>query len=171
MSSPNTASLRELLDAERLEPLLTALLTERDAALRSSGRRLPILLKVSPDLHAAGLQAVAAIALRSGLDGLIATNTTLQKDSGSAQGLSDAGGLSGAPLHPLALSAVSALRAAAGPKIAIVGVGGIDSAEKALAMRRAGADLVQLYTGLVYEGPALIGQCADALRQQSADGP
>jgi dihydroorotate dehydrogenase len=169
VSSPNTASLRELLDAERLEPLLTALLTERETALRSSGRHLPILLKVSPDLHADGLQAVAIIAMRSGIDGLIATNTTLQKDSTLAQGVSDGGGLSGAPLHPLTLSTVSALRAAAGPKMVIVGVGGIDSAEKALAMRRAGADLVQLYTGLVYQGPALIGQCVNALEQQSAD--
>lgn len=163
VSSPNTVSLRELLDAERLEPLLTALLTERETAVRSSGRHLPILLKVSPDLPADGLQAIANIALRLGIDGLIATNTTLQRDSGSEPGASDGGGLSGAPLFPLTLSTVAALRAAVGLKVVIVGVGGIDSAEKALAMRRAGADLVQLYTGLVYQGPALIGQCARAL--------
>lgn len=165
VSSPNTASLRKLLEAHRLEPLLTALLAEREVAGRASGRHVPILLKVSPDLDAHGLHSVADVALLLKLDGLIATNTTLQRDSGAGRTSDGGGGLSGAPLHTLALSTVSTLRAVLGPKVVIVGVGGIDSADKALAMRRAGADLVQIYTGLVYRGPALIRQCIKALDQ------
>lgn len=163
VSSPNTASLRELLEPDRLEPLLTALLTEREAASRPSGRRLPILLKVSPDLDADGLRSVANVIKRSGLDGVIATNTTLHRDGVVEQGVRGLAGLSGAPLHSLALAAVSTLRASLGPNVSIVGVGGIDSAQKAVAMRSAGADLVQIYTGLVYQGPALVRQCAQAL--------
>lgn len=163
VSSPNTASLRELLEPDRLEPLLTALLTEREAASRPSGRRLPILLKVSPDLDPDGLRSVANVIKRSGLDGVIATNTTLHRDGDVEQGVRGLAGLSGAPLHSPALAAVSALRASLGPNVSIVGVGGIDSAQKAVAMRSAGADLVQIYTGLVYQGPALVRQCAQAL--------
>lgn len=162
VSSPNTAALRELLEPERLEPLLTALLSERETIGRCSGRRLPILLKVSPDLDAAGFRAIAHVAQRLALEGLIVTNTTLQWSSGPEQEIGG-GGLSGGPLHDLALAAVSALRASLSPKVVIVGVGGIDSAEKAVAMRRAGADLVQLYTGLIYCGTALIQECVTAL--------
>jgi dihydroorotate dehydrogenase len=163
VSSPNRVSLRELLDPERLEPLLTALLTEREAVGRSTARRLPILLKVSPDLDGSGFRAVANVAQRLALDGLIVANTTLQWSTGPDQGVIGGGGLSGPPLHPLAVFAVSALRASLSTKVVIVGVGGIDSAEKAVAMRRAGADLVQIFTGLVYRGPTLIGQCVRAL--------
>ena len=163
VSSPNTASLRELLEPTRLEPLLTALLAENAVIGRASGRRMPILLKVSPDLDAEELQAVASIIQRLGLDGVIATNTTIRRDSGTDDGVGGVGGLSGAPLHLSALVTVSALRAKLSAKVAIVGVGGIDSAEKALAMRRAGADLVQIYTGLVYRGLGLVRECARAL--------
>lgn len=163
VSSPNTVSLRELLSAERLEPLLTALLAERKTIGRPPDRYLPILLKVSPDLGADGLQAVTNVVRRLELDGLIATNTTLQRGPDTETRVSDGGGLSGAPLYPLALSTVSALRVTLGPRVVIVGVGGVDSAEKVLAMRRAGADLVQIYTGMVYQGPALVAQCVKAL--------
>ncbi len=163
VSSPNTASLRELQEPERLEPLLSALLSEREALARSSGRPLPLLLKISPDLEGEGRQAVATVARQLGIEGLIVANTTLQWARSADYDVEGGGGLSGAPLHPLALSAVSAMRALLGPKPLIVGVGGIDSVEKALAMRRAGADLVQIYTGLIYRGPSLIARCASAL--------
>jgi dihydroorotate dehydrogenase len=164
ISSPNTEALRDLHAAERLEPLLSGLVAERDALLRGRTRRLPLLLKVSPDLHAAALAEVARVALGVSLDGLIATNTTVQRvgmDEGSAARL---GGLSGAPLHPLSLETVAALRRLLGPRVAIIGVGGVDSVAKALQMREAGADLIQVYTGLVYRGPMLVRQLVRALR-------
>ena len=159
ISSPNTAALRDLHAPARLEPLLTGLLRERDVLLRGSGRRLPLLLKVSPDLDRAGLEDVARVVMRVNLDGLIATNTTVQRGVAFEQ----TGGLSGAPLHALALDVVTALRALVGPRLPIIGVGGIDSVAKALAMRAAGADLVQVYTGLVYRGPTLVRRLVRAL--------
>jgi dihydroorotate dehydrogenase len=163
VSSPNTASLRQLQEPQRLEPLLSALLAERQVLVRSCGRPLPILLKVSPDLDPQGAQGLVDVARRLPIDGLIVANTTLQWTRGADYEVEGGGGLSGAPLHPLALAAVSALRSLLGPKPLIIGVGGIDSPEKALAMRHAGADLVQLYTGLIYRGPSLIARCASAL--------
>ena len=163
ISSPNTASLRDLQSAERLEPLLEALLSERDALVRSAGRPLPLLLKISPDLDAEGMQAVAQVALRLRIDGLIVSNTTLQWQRGPDYDVPGGGGLSGAPLHALALSVVRAMRTLMGPNVVIVGVGGVDCEQKALAMRRAGADLVQIYTGLIYQGPALVRRCSEAL--------
>jgi dihydroorotate dehydrogenase len=164
ISSPNTAALRTLHEPERLEPLLSAVLSERDALVRGRSKRLPILLKVSPDLDPAALESVARIASRMSLDGLIATNTTVRRNDPGDSGSFEAGGLSGAPLHRLSLSTVKALRRLLGPGFPIIGVGGVDSASKALAMRRAGADLVQVYTGLVYRGPSLIAECLDVLR-------
>lgn len=151
VSSPNTAGLRDLQARKYLEPLLSALLDERG--------KVPLLLKVSPDLADSDLQDIAALLKSLPLDGVIATNTTL-----SRQGLSDAtvqaGGLSGLPLRPLALRTVSALRAHLGPAFPIIGVGGIDSTDSAREMRAAGADLIQVYTGLIYKGPALIRRLA-----------
>ena len=159
ISSPNTAALRDLQAPERLEPLLRGLLRERTRLLRGGTRRLPLLLKVSPDLDRAALAGVAQVVARVKIDGLIATNTTVQRSAAFEQ----TGGLSGAPLHALALETVAALRALVGPRLPIVGVGGIDSAAKALAMRAAGADLVQIYTGLVYRGPSLVKRLIRAL--------
>src|SRR6185503_17197027 len=159
ISSPNTAALRDLHAPARLEPLLAAMLHERDALLHGSTRRLPLLLKVSPDLDRAALEDVAHVFARAKIDGLIATNTTVQRDAAFEQ----TGGLSGAPLHALALETVAALRSLVGPRLPIIGVGGIDSVAKALAMRAAGADLVQIYTGLVYRGPALVKRLVRAL--------
>ncbi|HEX5049280.1 MAG TPA: quinone-dependent dihydroorotate dehydrogenase [Gammaproteobacteria bacterium] len=163
ISSPNTVALRDLHEPARLEPLLSGVLGERDRLLRGSGRRLPVLLKVSPDLDSGALRDVARVAQRVNLDGLVATNTTVQRAGVGAHWASESGGLSGAPLHRLALAAVTALRELMGPRFPIVGVGGIDSAAKGAAMRAAGADLVQIYTGLIYRGPALVGKLARAL--------
>lgn len=169
ISSPNTAALRELHRPERLEPLLTALLRERDAIHRDIGRRPPILLKISPDLTPDSLEQVSRVVLRVSLDGVIATNTTARRDGlASDIGASEPGGMSGAPLYPLSLRAVAALRGHLGSGFPIIGVGGIDSPAKALAMRAAGADAVQIFTGLVYRGPSLIGQCIRALDEPGA---
>jgi dihydroorotate dehydrogenase len=165
ISSPNTAALRELHAPERLEPLLTALLTERDAVLRGSTRTLPLLLKVSPDLEPTSLESVANVARGVSLDGIIATNTTVRRDGTPPDMPPQTGGLSGAPLHSLSLGAVASLRRLLGPTFPIVGVGGIDSPEAARAMRAAGADLIQIYTGLIYRGPALVRRCVRALEQ------
>jgi len=164
ISSPNTAALRTLHSPERLEPLLSGLLSERDALRRGRSRRLPLLLKISPDLDSASLQSVARIVRTVSLDGLIATNTTVQRGNAGERVSEQQGGLSGAPLHRLSLDTVRALRQLLGPAFPIIGVGGIDSAPKAVALRRAGADLVQIYTGLVYRGPGLVAECLEALR-------
>ncbi len=164
VSSPNTVALRELHRPERLEPLLGALLSERDAISRESGRRIPIVLKVSPDLEFDALEDITRIALRVSLDGIIATNTTTRRDATIVEGAgSEVGGLSGAPLHRFSLRTVSTLRRLLGPGFPIIGVGGVDSPARACAMRSAGADLVQIYTGLVYRGPTLVAQCVRVL--------
>jgi dihydroorotate dehydrogenase len=163
ISSPNTAALRDLHQPERLEPLLTALLMERDAVRRSRERPLPLRLKISPDLEPGSLESVARVARQVALDGIIATNTTIGRAGIPVDTPPQQGGLSGPPVHALSLSAVKALRALLGPGFPIVGVGGIDSPAAARAMRAAGADLIQIYTGLVYRGPSLVAQCARAL--------
>ncbi len=167
ISSPNTEALRDLHARERLEPLLLALLEERAALVRRLEKPLPLLLKVSPDLADRALEDVAALLTGLAIDGVIATNTTLKREGAAAEAGSQAGGLSGAPLRALALGVVTRLRAALGPDFPIVGVGGVDSPAAALAMRAAGADLVQLYTGLVYRGPSLVRRCVRALARAS----
>jgi dihydroorotate dehydrogenase len=164
-SSPNTASLRDLLRPERLEPLLTALSRERGAIGREIHRHVPIVLKISPDLRVDSLEEIAEIARRTSLDGIIATNTTVRRDDSTlADAGSEGGGLSGAPLYPLSLKAVATLRRLLGPAFPIIGVGGVDSPGKARAMRSAGADLVQIFTGMIYRGPSLVPECVRALR-------
>ena len=160
VSSPNTPALRELQARARLEPLLTALLEERR---RFGSRRVPLLLKISPDLEADERLEIAELVRTLPLDGVIATNTTLERGALAQPGAVPTGGLSGRPLKATALGAVAALRAALGTGFTVIGVGGVDSGAAALDLRRAGADLVSLYTGLVYRGPALIGECLRAL--------
>jgi dihydroorotate dehydrogenase len=159
VSSPNTPGLRELQTRERLEPILAALKDE----LARGGRRVPLLAKLSPDLSPEELAGLAALARELPLDGLVAVNTTVGHTALAGGRERPAGGLSGAPLKEPARSAVAALRAALGPGITIIGVGGIDSGAAARALVAAGADLVQLYTGLVYRGPALVRECRRAL--------
>jgi dihydroorotate dehydrogenase len=163
ISSPNTAALRELHAPERLEPLLEALASERDTLARGRPRPLPLLLKVSPDLDPASLAEVARVALDVPLDGIIATNTTVRRTENIPDVSSHPGGVSGRPLQVWALRTVATLRRLLGPAFPIIGVGGIDSPEAARAMHSAGADLIQLYTGLVYRGPALVARCIRAL--------
>jgi dihydroorotate dehydrogenase len=152
VSSPNTPGLRDLQEPERLAELLRAL---HDAGERLHARR-PLLVKLAPDLAAEALDALVGLVAREA-DGLILSNTTLGRDGLRSTLAAEAGGLSGRPLLARMLSAVARARTAA-PATVIVASGGIAAAEDVAAAYRAGADLVQLWTGLVYRGPGLIGE-------------
>jgi len=164
ISSPNTTALRSLQGDEALDHLLGAIAQRRAELAARHGRRVPILVKIAPDLDQAQVNTIAAALLRHGMDGVIATNTTISREA--VQGLPHAqetGGLSGMPLFEASNRVVAQLRAALGPRFAIVGVGGIMSGADAVAKIRAGADLVQIYTGLIYRGPALVCEAAAAI--------
>jgi dihydroorotate dehydrogenase len=136
---------------------------------REHGRRVPVFVKIAPDLDEAQVDVIAATLRRHGMDGVIATNTTISRDA--VQGLphaEEAGGLSGAPVLAASNRVIAQLRATLGTGFPIIGVGGILSAEDALAKVRAGADVVQIYTGLIYKGPALVGEVARALQRERA---
>ena len=164
ISSPNTAGLRELQDAERLAPILTALLESRERLEKRSNRRVPLLVKLSPDLSEMALSACSALIRSSGIDGVIATNSTVSRQYVSGlPGANETGGLSGAPLRHLSLHVVRQLRQRLGPQFPIIGVGGLCNAQAAIEMRVAGADLVQIYTALVYEGPRIVSDLRHAL--------
>jgi len=158
ISSPNTPGLRDLQARESLAALLSAVLAARNEEADRAGKRLPVFLKIAPDLTEEGLDDVAAEALAHDLDGLIVSNTTL-----SREGLKDqvqakqAGGMSGAPLFAKSTAVLARMRKRVGSDLPIIGVGGVGSAENALEKIRAGADLVQVYSCMVYEGPALPG--------------
>jgi dihydroorotate dehydrogenase len=154
VSSPNTPGLRNLQAVEVLRPLLLAV---REAADGAAGRRVPLLVKIAPDLADEDVDAVADLAVQIGLDGIIAANTTISRTglrTPRAQvEACGAGGVSGPVLLPRALEVVRALRARVGPEMTLVGVGGITAAADARAFLDAGATLVQGYTGFIYEGP------------------
>ena len=165
VSSPNTAGLRSLQAVDHLKPILSQLLEVREQLGASIGRHLPLLVKIAPDLQGEELQQIAALLRELKIDGVIATNTTLQRPEHWPLGIAaqEKGGLSGAPVHALSLSTVRQLRAALGDAFPIIGVGGITTAAQAQAMRDAGADLIQIYTGLIYRGPVLIRDALHAL--------
>jgi dihydroorotate dehydrogenase len=161
ISSPNTKNLRALQTDEALDGLLGALADRREALAQQHGKRTPLFVKIAPDLEAEQVQAIAAALHGHGMDGVIATNTTLARDA--VQGLAHAtetGGLSGAPVLQASNRVIAQLRAALGPAFPIIGVGGIMSGADAVSKIRAGADVVQIYTGLIYHGPALVRQAA-----------
>jgi len=165
ISSPNTKNLRALQDDEALNALLAALLQRKAALQAQHGRVVPMFLKIAPDLDDEQVAVIARTLRSSGIDGVIATNTTIARDR--VQGLphgDEAGGLSGAPVFEASNRVISMLRTALGPDFPIIGVGGVMSASDALAKRAAGADLVQIYTGFIYHGPELVTQAARALR-------
>jgi dihydroorotate dehydrogenase len=164
ISSPNTKNLRDLQGAAALRALLGALRARRDELAGEHGRVVPMFLKIGPDLDAAQIESIAATLREHAIDGVIATNTTLARDAVAGQPhAGEAGGLSGAPLRAASNRVVAQLRAALGPGFPIIGVGGVASAADALAKRAAGADLVQIYTGFIYKGPALVTEVAKAL--------
>jgi dihydroorotate dehydrogenase len=164
ISSPNTANLRQLGSGETLRSLCRELVAGNVAeAERRRVRRLPLWIKISPDSTPQELDELATVALESGLDGIVATNTTVRRD-GSYSGIPDVGGLSGAPLTERSLEVVAQLRHCVGPGVPLVGVGGVLSEKDALAMRAAGADLVQIYTGFIYGGPLVPRRLAAAMK-------
>ncbi len=155
LSSPNTPGLRDLQAPASAAALVSSLVTERDRL--ASGRALPLLVKVAPDLASEDLEATAIAARDAGADGFVAVNTTLSRPpSLRSRHASQSGGLSGRPLFTLAEETVRRLRAAVGPEPLLIGVGGVADASAVEAMRAAGADLVQVYTELVYRGPRLV---------------
>ena len=155
ISSPNTRDLRRLQQGAMLRSLLSKLLEVRAVLVRESGRHVPILIKLSADLEDDELIDAARISVACGVDGIIATNTTVRRE-GLVSLIAEEGGLSGAPLLRRAIHAITCIRAETGSSYPIIGVGGIQSVTDAIAMRNAGADLLQVYTGFVYRGPNLI---------------
>ncbi len=161
VSSPNTPGLRDLQAADRLRPVLVAVRAALDAAAgtagTAAGRRVPLLVKIAPDLADADVDAVADLALELGLDGIIATNTTVSRDGlaspPSQVAAAGAGGLSGPPLRARALAVLVRLRARAGDRLVLIAAGGIETPDDAWERLRAGATLVQAYTGFIYGGP------------------
>ena len=164
VSSPNTERLRELQARDGLQRILGTLLEERLRLQQRFTRRVPLLIKVAPDLNTEQLTALVQEVRSVQLDGVIATNTStdlslLQPPPPDAH----RGGLSGAPLHPVSVKIISQLRAELGSSFPIIGVGGIVGAEQACASLRAGANLLQIYTGFAYRGAALIEEILNAL--------
>lgn len=166
ISSPNTEGLRELQDAA-LEPLLTALKSEQAALAQKHGKYTPLAVKIAPDLTAADLGRVARTLVALRIDGVVATNTTVDRSGvGALPHGGEAGGLSGAPLREKSTAAVRALASALDGALPIIGVGGIMSGEDAREKIAAGATLVQIYTGLIYRGPELVVEIAEALARR-----
>ena len=164
ISSPNTQNLRSLQSDEALDGLLGALVTRRAELAATHGRQVPMFLKIAPDLDDAQIRVIAATLRRHGMDGVIATNTTLARDA--VQGhphAGEAGGLSGRPVLGASNRVIQGLRAELGSAYPIIGVGGVLSGADARSKLAAGADLVQIYTGLIYRGPALVREVAAAL--------
>lgn len=167
VSSPNTPKLRELQNAEELDQLLASLRSEQQALAAAHGRYVPIAVKISPDLSPGQVEAVAGLMLAHGMDGAIATNTTLSREGVEGSPVArEAGGLSGAPLRARSTSVLRRLCEALRGRLPVIGVGGILSGHDALEKLEAGASLVQLYTGLVYRGPDLVREVVDAILQR-----
>ena len=165
ISSPNTKNLRDLQDANALDLLLSRLKEAQQQLADQHGKYVPLALKIAPDIDAQQITTIAEALLRHRIDGVIATNTTISREA--VQGMAhadEAGGLSGGPVTACSTAVIRALKIALGDTIPIIGVGGILSGTDARQKQDAGAALIQLYTGLIYRGPALIRECASALR-------
>lgn len=162
ISSPNTPGLRNLQTREALSDLLSRVLAERDA----KAKRIPVFLKIAPDLTEPDLDDIAAECLAHKLDGVIISNTTLSRTGLTRDPkTSEAGGLSGRPVFARSTIVLAKMRQKLGAEMPLIGVGGIDSAETAAEKIRAGADLVQLYTGFIYGGPLLPGRIVRGLSE------
>ncbi|WP_140628645.1 quinone-dependent dihydroorotate dehydrogenase [Methylibium rhizosphaerae] len=165
ISSPNTRNLRALQSDEALDALLGTLQERRQQLIAEHRRSVPMFVKIAPDLDEAQVEVIAQTLKKNAIDGVIATNTTVARDAVKGlQHADEAGGLSGRPVFEASNRVIRLLRTALGRAFPIVGVGGVLSAGDAQAKVDAGADLVQIYTGLIYQGPALVRECASALR-------
>ena len=165
ISSPNTKNLRSLQSDEALDALLGAVQERREHLATKHARRVPVFVKIAPDLDDAQVEVIAATLRKNRIDGVIATNTTIARDAVKHLPHGDeAGGLSGRPVFEASNRVIRLLRAALGKDYPIIGVGGVMSGDDARAKLAAGADLVQIYTGLIYRGPAVVREAALALK-------
>lgn len=165
ISSPNTKNLRALQSDEALDALLGRIAERRESLATQHGKRVPLFVKIAPDLDPSQVEVIAATLKRHAMDGVVATNTTLSRDA--VKGLQHAeqtGGLSGAPVLAASNQVITQLRSALGKQFPIIGVGGIMSGADAVSKIQAGADVVQIYTGLIYQGPELVKQAAMAIK-------
>ena len=168
ISSPNTVNLRQLQNATELDALLGALKSRQGELAQRHGRYVPLALKVAPDLDGRQIEHIAAALRRHRIDAVIATNTTLGRSGVSGlPHAAEAGGLSGAPLFELATAVVAALAKALADEVPIIAAGGIVDGPKASAKLAAGAQLVQIYSGLIYRGPGLVSECVAATRARA----
>jgi len=169
ISSPNTKNLRDLQGEDELDGLLGSISERRSELADEHGRRVPLAVKVAPDLEDDTLPVIAEVVSRHRMDAVIATNTTITRDG--VKGLKHAeetGGLSGAPLKQKSDQVLAAFRALLPEEIALIGVGGITRGQDAVDKLELGADLVQFYTGMVYRGPELVNECLQAIADRSA---
>jgi len=165
ISSPNTEGLRELQSGETLGRFLGTLREAQERLGSLHGKRRPLLLKIAPDLADAELDAIATAVLGAGIDGVICTNTTVARTAVAGHRYAgEAGGLSGAPLFERSTAVLAGMRQRVGAELPLIGVGGIVEGTHAAAKVRAGANLVQFYSGMIYRGPALIGESVEAMR-------
>lgn len=165
ISSPNTKNLRQLQDADALQALLASLKSEQAVLAQQHGKYVPIALKIAPDLEPEQISEISGLLLKHRIDGVIATNTTLSRTE--IEGLpnaQEAGGLSGAPVRQKSTAVIRQLALNLAGEVPIIGVGGIVCGSDAVEKLQAGASLVQLYSGLIYRGPALVSEVCRALR-------
>ncbi len=172
ISSPNTQNLRALQSDTALDGLLAGIARRRETLAQRHGRLVPLFIKIAPDLDEPQVDWIAGSLRRHAMDGVIATNTTTARDAvAHLPHGTESGGLSGAPLLVPSNQVVSRLRQVLGPGFPIIGVGGVMSARDAEAKIAAGADLVQIYTGLIYRGPDLVHEIAAALKRLARQSP
>lgn len=165
ISSPNTKGLRDLQAGDALIGLLDGLAQCRSRLADVSGRKVPVALKIAPDVTDEQVRSMADAVIRYGFDGIIATNTTIDRAAVTEHRYAQqAGGLSGAPVRDVATRVLRVLKDHVGNACALIGVGGVMEPQDAVAKLAAGADLVQIYTGLIYRGPRLVGECVEAMR-------
>jgi dihydroorotate dehydrogenase len=155
ISSPNTPGLRDLQEAGELGELLGRVMEAREEAIAAAGRKVPLFVKISPDMDDGQLTALLETALRNQVDGLIIANTTIARPPLKSRQHQQIGGLSGRPLLEPSTAMLARARALVGDRLVLIGVGGIEGADTAWAKIAAGADLIQLYTGMIYQGPGL----------------
>jgi dihydroorotate dehydrogenase len=169
ISSPNTQGLRDLQEQATLHKFISILRAAQERLGSQHGKRKPMLLKIAPDLSGVELDAMAEVLLRTGIDGVICTNTTTDREAVAGDPRSgEAGGLSGKPLFERSTAVLAGLRQRLGERIPLIGVGGILDGSDAVEKLDAGASLVQLYSGLIYRGPHLVAECVNEIRRREA---
>ena len=170
ISSPNTQGLRDLQEEATLRRFIETLREAQERLGSQAGARKPMLLKIAPDLAEAELDGIAEVLLATGIDGLICTNTTIERGAvASDPHAKETGGLSGRPLYARSTEVLRGMRRRLGERVPVVGVGGILDGGDAAGKIEAGAALVQIYSGMVYRGPELIAECVDEIRRQRED--